>query len=119
MSEDYDDGILRCDASGLHIRGYYFPWGTKDIAYGAMKGLRRFEMSALRGKGRVWGTANFKYWANLDVGRPKKRVGMILNTGKAVQPFLTPEHPDAFEALIRERARLGPDLDVDGTAPFV
>jgi hypothetical protein len=115
---DYNDGKIECAATSLRIHGYYFPYGTKDIPYSAIKGLRRFQMSGLRGKMRIWGTGNFKYWANLDVKRPTKAVGFIVETGKSVQPFISPDEPDAFETVLRERAGLGPNTG-DTTAPFV
>jgi hypothetical protein len=111
---DYDDGIIECDSNALHIRGYYFPWGTKVIAYSKVKGVQRVELSTLRGKLRIWGTANFHYWANLDTKRASKSVGLILDIGKPVKPFITPSDADAVEHLLRERAGLGPG---DGSSP--
>ncbi|MGH2864990.1 MAG: hypothetical protein ACRDJX_07035 [Solirubrobacteraceae bacterium] len=57
-------------------------------------------MGALTGRGRIWGTANPRYWANLDPARPRKRVGFVLDLGRPVRPFLTPDDPDAFEAAL-------------------
>ncbi len=57
MSE-YRDRWIECTAEAIRIRGYYFPWGTKRIAYGSIRGIRRVELSAVRGTGRIWGTAN-------------------------------------------------------------
>lgn len=119
MSEDYNDGKIECTAKGICIHLYYFPYGTKDIPYGSVKGMRRFEMTALRGQWRVWGTGNFRYWANLDFNRPRKKIGFILDLGKSVKPFITPDDPAAFEAVIRERAGLGPDIGEDMKSPFL
>jgi hypothetical protein len=119
MSEDYNDGKIECTPTTLRIHGYYFPYGTKDVPYTSVKGLRRFEMSTLRGKGRIWGTGNFKYWANLDVRRPQKSVGFIVDVGKKVQPFITPDNPDAFESVLRERAGLGPSSGSSTGAPLI
>jgi hypothetical protein len=88
---DYNDGSIQCDSKDIRIRAYYFPWGTKVIPYSAVKGVRRVTLGTLRGKLRVWGTANMKYWANLDTKRPSKGVGLILDTGRSVKPFITPE----------------------------
>lgn len=96
-----------CDADGLRLRGYYFPWGTKRIPYSTIRGVQRVEMSAATGRGRIWGTANPRYWANLDVTRPRKTAGLILDVGKLVKPFITPDNPATAEATIRERAKLG------------
>lgn len=118
MSDDYNDGKIECSPTTLRIRGYYFPYGTKDIDYASIKGIRRFQMSALRGKGRIWGTGNFKYWANLDIRRPNKQFGFTLDVGASVQPFITPDDPDAFEAALRAHTGLGPSEQAP-TGPFV
>jgi len=119
VGENYNDGKIECAPTMLRIHGYYFPYGTKDIPYTSVKGLQRFEMSALKGKGRIWGTGNFKVWANLDVRRPRKSIGFIIDVGKSVQPFITPEDPDAFEAVLRERSGLGPSTGTSTSAPFI
>jgi hypothetical protein len=108
VPQDYDDGVIKCDGEGVDIRGYYFPWGTKRVPYGQIKGLQRLEMSTLKGKWRIWGTGNFTLWANLDPKRPKKSVAFIIDNGHSVRPFITPDNPDAVESIIRERAGLGP-----------
>ena len=51
----YHDRWIRCDDGGIDVRGYYFPWGTKHIPYTAVRSLERFTMTALKGKGRIWG----------------------------------------------------------------
>jgi hypothetical protein len=69
MSDNYDDGTT-ADSPGVRIGRYYFPWGTKRIPYAKIKGLRRVATSNARGRWRIWGTGNFKYWANFDTKRP-------------------------------------------------
>jgi hypothetical protein len=119
VAQDYDDGIIRCDEEGIEIRRYYFPSGTKHVKYGQVKGLARIDMSPLKGKLRIWGTGNFKIWANLDTKRPHKEVAFIIDNGKSVKPFVTPDDPDAFEAVIRERAGLGPSTGESSPSPFL
>ena len=108
MAGDYSDGVISCDSEGEVIRGYYFPWGTKRVPYGEIKGLTPVTMGKLTGQWRIWGTANFTLWANFDAKRPRKTIGFILDAGKRVRPFVTPDEPDAFESVVRERAHLGP-----------
>ncbi len=119
MSEDYDDGRIVCDATALRIHWYYFPFGTKVIPYGRIKGVRRFDLTPLRGQWRIWGTGNFKYWANLDPARPQKKTGLLIDVGTSVQPFITPDDADAVEALVRERSHLGPDEGGTTRSPFI
>lgn len=115
----YDDGTIECNDRAIRIRGYYFPWGTKVVDYSAIKDVRRVDLATLRGKLRIWGTANFKYWANLDTKRPSKKTGLILDIGKTVQPFITPSDPDAVESIVRERAGLPPSDGSSSPSPFL
>jgi hypothetical protein len=103
----------------MEIRGYYFPWGTKRIPYRAIRSVRRVEMDVFHGRGRIWGTANPRYWASLDPKRPTKRVGLILDLGRFVHPFVTPDDPDQAEAVIRERAGLPPSQGEAELSPFI
>jgi hypothetical protein len=98
----YRDGRIECSETGVAVRGYYFPWGTKRIPYRSIRSLERFTMTGLGGKWRIWGSGDLKHWANLDTQRPKKSVGFFLDVGRSVIPFLTPDDPDAFEAAVRE-----------------
>lgn len=86
----------------------YYPWGSKTIPYSSIKGVQRISLSGLKGRGRLWGTANLHYWANLDTKRTKKTVGLILDVGKSVKPYITPDDTDTLENLLREKAGLGP-----------
>jgi hypothetical protein len=115
----YRDRWIECSADRIEIRGYYFPWGTKRIPYSSIRSVRRVEIGAFSGKGRIWGTANPRYWASLDPRRPKKSVGLILDLGRYVQPFITPDDPDAVEALIREHSDLGTSIEDTGRGPLI
>jgi hypothetical protein len=48
------------------------------------------------------------YWANLDTARPSKKEGLVLDLGKSVKPFITPDDVDHVESILRDRAGLGP-----------
>lgn len=100
-----EDGIV-CDETSVKLRRYY-PWATKTIPYSSIKGVQRVTLSALRGRARLWGTANPRYWANLDMKRTRKSEGLILDIGKRVRPYITPDDTDTLERLIREKAGLG------------
>src|ERR1039458_7240499 len=112
-----EPALFRSDR--IQIRGYYFPWGTKRIPYSSIRSVRRVEIGALSGKGRIWGTVNPRYWASLDPQRPKKSVGLILDVGRYVRPFITPDDPDVVEALIREHSSLGTSIENTGSGPFI
>ena len=117
--DDFRDATVRCAATGVSLRGYYPPWVTKNIAYASIRSLRRVETAALRGRARIWGTANPGLWANFDASRPKKKFALILDLGKRVNPFITPDDPDAVESVIRERAKLGPATEVPSRGPII
>jgi hypothetical protein len=116
---DYDDARVQCTDTAVNLRGYYFPWGTKRIAYSSIRDVTRVETGALRGRARIWGTANPGLWANFDPERPKKKFALILDLAKRVKPFITPDDLDAVEALIRERAHLGPSGGPSARGPII
>ena len=68
---------------------------------------------------RAWGTANPRYWANVDPGRSAKRVGFVLDPGKAVCPIVTPEDPDGFDPALRSHADWGTPPRTAASGPDV
>ena len=108
MGDLYSANGITCTDDALRIAGYYFPWGTKVIAYSKVRGVQRVDMGAFTGRARIWGTANPRYWANLDRNRMRKSVGLVLDLGARVKPVITPDDCDAVEQIIRKRAGLGP-----------
>jgi hypothetical protein len=119
MDSQYRDRWIECSSDSIQIRGYYFPWGTKRIPYGSIRSVRRVEMSTFKGQMRVWGTSNPRYWASLDPQRRHKSVALILDVGRHVQPFITPDDPDAVEAILRQHAALEGQTESPGESPFI
>jgi len=115
----YRDRWIECTDDELRISGYYFPWGSKRIPYSAIRSVRRVDIAALSGRGRIWGTANPGYWASLDPARPRKKVALILDLGHRVKPFLTPDDPDAVAACISEHTGLTPTSDDGARGPLI
>jgi hypothetical protein len=112
----YHDRWIECTDTELRVRGYYFPWGTKRITYASIRALRRVDIGVFSGRARIWGTANPRYWASFDPQRPRKKVGLVVDLGTRVRPFITPDDPDAVEAIIRRHADISPG-DTDGRGP--
>lgn len=108
MSGIYRDRWIECTPDAVRIRGYYFPWGTKTVPYSSIRSIRRVELGFLNGQGRIWGSASPRYWASLDPGRLRKKYALVIDLGRFVHPFITPDDPGAVEAAIRKRADLGP-----------
>lgn len=98
----YRDRWIECTSEEVRIRGYYFPWGTKRIPHSTIRGLERIRLGVGTGKGRIWGTADPRYWFNLGPGRPGKEGGLVLDVGRRVRPVITPDDPEQAEAAIRQ-----------------
>lgn len=96
----YKDRWIECTAQAVLIRGYYFPWGTKRVPYDSILKVRRVPIGGFTGRGRIWGSTTLEYWASLDPARPRKKEALILNTGRGIQPFITPDDPNAVAAII-------------------
>jgi hypothetical protein len=112
----YQDRSIGIGNATLTIRGYYFPGAVRRIPLSQVRSVQRVEMSALSGKGRIWGTANPGYWANFDARRPRKSVAFLIDVGKRVKPFVTPDDPEAFTSALREE---GIEVIEDGPAPLI
>jgi hypothetical protein len=117
MADLYNDRWITCTEDALVIRWYYL-WGAKHIRYTAIRSVQRVGITALHGKGRIWGTANLRYWASLDPGRPGKDAALILDLGKAVSPYITPDNVQAVEDIIKQRAGLDEVQHAD-VGPFI
>jgi hypothetical protein len=99
----YRDRWIVCDEDGITVRAYYFPWGTKRIPYKAIRSAVVVPMGFGSGRGRIWGTTNLRLWASLDPHRGWKKRALILDLGRQVRPFLTPDDVDAVAEIIRRK----------------
>jgi hypothetical protein len=103
----YSDRRIDCDDGAIVVRGYYFPLGTKRIPYESIRGAVIVPMpTASAGKWRIWGTANPGLWASFDPQRSRKTEALILDLGKRVKPFLTPDDLGAVAQVIHARTGL-------------
>jgi hypothetical protein len=108
MSRDvlYDDGRVMLDGEGVTLRGYYFPHGaSRHIPYRRIQGVQVQPMGWLSGKGRMWGTADPRYWLPLDVTRPHKDKLLVLDLGCFVKPGFTPDEPDRVLKIVQQHIR--------------
>lgn len=102
----YNDDGLVLDDEGLTILHYYFPWaGRKRIHYVDLRGVQSRPMTWSAGRGRIWGTFNPRYWLPLDLGRPRKKVLLVLDVGRRVSPVITPADPQRVLGLLQSRIR--------------
>jgi hypothetical protein len=117
MSQLYRDPFITCTEDGLTVRWYYL-WGSKHIPYSHIRSAKIVTLSAARGKYRIWGTGNPRYWASLDPGRPGKSEAVILDLGHAVSPMLTPDDVPAFAQILIDQAHL-PGVPEAGPGPWI
>jgi hypothetical protein len=102
----YEDRWIRCDATTLVIRGYYFPLGTsKVIAYHDIREVTPIDIGTWTGKWRIWGASDPRYWWHLDWTRPQKDTALILELGRPVRPVITPDDPALVAGIIEDRRR--------------
>lgn len=97
----YDDGRILCDGDGITIRWYYL-WGAKRIPFQAIRSSQTYQLSAARGRWRIWGSGDFVHWYNLDGGRPNKETGIEIDTGARIRPCITPDDAEAVSRIIAE-----------------
>jgi hypothetical protein len=102
VADLYADRWITCTPEEIVVRAYYFPWGSKHIPYSSIRGARLTSMGAFTGRGRIWGTAHPRCWAGLDPQRLRKSIALVLDLGRRVQPFLTPDEPDTVVRVLRE-----------------
>src|SRR5260370_8145299 len=101
MTDLYRDKWSTCTEDASEDRWYYL-WGAKRIPYSAIKSARLATLSPTRGRARIWGTANPRYWASLDPQRPTKRAALIIDTGGPVHAYLPPPDSDAAPATAND-----------------
>jgi hypothetical protein len=99
MVGTYRDRWIECTTREIRIRWYYL-WGAKTIPYSRIRSVRRLRLDLLRGKWRIWGTGNLRYWASLDPSRPRKRVGFIIDSGRYMHALVTPDDAEAFATVV-------------------
>lgn len=101
----YDDGLIACDDQELIIRRYYLPWGAKRIPYSSIRGVRRLPLTGVNKirQYRLWGSGDFRHWWNLDFGRTRKSLALVLDVGGTIRPTITPDDPEAVERILTER----------------
>jgi hypothetical protein len=98
----YDDGRIACDDMGLIIRWYYL-WGSKTIPYASIKSIKDRPLTGLMARWRIWGSADFVHWYNLDGSRRHKDVSLEIDTGGRIRPTITPDDPEAVVRIVTEK----------------
>lgn len=106
MASLYRDRWIECTESALVISGYYLPaGGRKIIPYSKIRAVEEIELNLWTGKGRIWGSGDFRHWAHMDPDRPRKQRALILDVGHWIQPLITPDSVEQVKAIIESRRR--------------
>jgi hypothetical protein len=67
--------------------------------------VEEIELTLWTGKGRIWGSGDFKHWAHMDPARPHKQRALILDVGGWVQPVITPDDTEKVRSIIESKRR--------------
>ena len=117
VADPYQDKWITCADEAIVIRWYYL-WGPKSIPYAAISSAQRVDIGPGHGTSRLWGTANPRYWASLDPGRSGKVAALILDVGRSVKPFITPDDVPRVAEIIRQLSGLS-DIPYTGLGPVI
>ncbi|HTT00387.1 MAG TPA: hypothetical protein VMI33_27615 [Streptosporangiaceae bacterium] len=96
---EYDDGRVACTGTGLLIRHYYFPLGSKHVPYTTISEVRQIQLGAM-GRWRIHGSNDFIHWFNFDPRRPRKQAALVVYTHGQVRPVITPDDPDQVAVVL-------------------
>ncbi len=105
MSILYEDRYVVCDDVAMTIKAYYFPLGSKRIAYSDIREVSEKNLGPLGGQFRIWGMGFEPYWYHYDAQRMSKNKEIVLDLGNPVNPILTPEDHDLVFQLLQEKIR--------------
>ena len=117
MTELYHDSYISCTEDGIDVRWYYL-WGPKHIPYSHIRSVRTVTLSPAHGKYRIWGTGNPKYWASMDPGRSGKEKAVILDLGRGISPFISPDDLPAFTEALTNAGGIT-DIQETGPGPWI
>jgi hypothetical protein len=103
MNSQYQDDQIIIDEDGITILNYYFPLSSKKvIPWNHIKSVNRFDVTLWTGKLRIWGMGLRPFWFNCDVGRPRKSVGFIVDTGSFIKAVITPDHSEKVQEILNQ-----------------
>jgi len=104
----YTDERLTADETGVTIRMYYFPAGSKRVEYSEIRRFADLPMGKKNGQFRLWGSGDFRHWLYLDRDRREKTRRIVLDVGRRTRPVLTPDRPDKLVEILREQTGMEP-----------
>ncbi len=99
----YSDSVVRLREDGIVINSYYWPFGSKRIAYADIRGFDVRPLKAWHGQFRVHGIDHLGRWYSRDRHRGEKERAIDLRVGLLIHPVLTPDDIDKVIAILETK----------------
>lgn len=74
----YADRLVEISDEAILFRDYYFPFGTRRVAFADIERIQARPATLMTGKWRVWGTGDFVTWFPADWYRPSRDTVFLL-----------------------------------------
>ena len=75
----YSDALVEVDEEGIRLRGYYFPFGSKFVAFSRIARIVAESPTLRNGRWRIWGSGNLRTWFARDWKRPRREAIFIIH----------------------------------------
>ncbi len=100
----YSDRLLEITDDTIVLRRYYFPWGTRRVAFTDVERIVSERPTWRNGKWRVWGTGTFRTWFPLDWRRSSRdRLFFITLSTSKLRIGFTAEDSERVLAILAEK----------------
>lgn len=103
MSVIYEDKYVICDDDAITIKLYYFPVGSKRIAYNSIRSIKERNLAINAGKIRLWGMDFAPEWFHWDLERPQKSKCIVIDEGEWIKAAITPENHQSVLNILQEK----------------
>ncbi len=108
----YSDRLIEIGKDWIRFLNYYFPFGSKRVAFSEVDGVVAKEPTWSNGKWRIQGTVDFRTWFPRDWKRPARdRIFFISFAGKRSRIGFTAEDSQKVTNILNEKGLLLEELD--------
>jgi hypothetical protein len=104
----YQDSLVELTDTVLTLKHYYYPrGGSKTILLADIEEVVEKKPTLFNGKGRLWGTGNFRVWYARDFQRFRREVIYTVRIKrKFVRAGFSVENPAMFSSLLASKVLL-------------
>lgn len=108
MSALYEDSLVQLTDTALTLKHYYYPrGGSKTIKLDDIEEVVEKKPTLFNGKGRLWGTGNFRVWFARDFQRfQRDAIYTVKIKRKFVKAGFSVENSAAFSSLLADKVTL-------------